>query len=481
MIKHFIFLSTGWQASLKTYRVSCPRVRLHDKPLKDSRMANQSEGDENYKPNKRPPDQCQISPKRPDMRQLVRNYLQQHPSFCHEYFAENASRQMVQQWLHRHTPDRAAIPNDQIDQVSETSNKVRSSSSIAGPVSFVSPSACPLFRSNSCSAPNTVGSSVLHILPLRKISAHEFEQEGLKLRPIFTTTSEGRPSFLPTAEEPPFSRQARRDSRREQTSSVRHQSLTPYSEPASIDSRGSISSLLTPFEILESERKVPEQNKTFSPNGETFQLFSSTKPQSVSQVANPIGQPLSAPLEHEIRLRELNLMLDLVKDICDELELKSLCHKILQNVSVLTCADRCSLFLVKQDLNEKYFVSTLFDVRSDSSLDDQRMCIRIPWNTGVVGFVANNRTCVNIKDCYNDERFHSYVDSVTGYVTRNMISAPILDHDGNVLAVAQAINKKQTEGSSSGESGRSKRITILNTANLPSFPPPTDAHAAQNN
>lgn len=145
------------------------------------------------------------------------------------------------------------------------------------------------------------------------------------------------------------------------------------------------------------------------------------------------------------------MILDLVKDICDELELKSLCHKILQNVSVLTCADRCSLFLVKQDLNEKYFVSTLFDVRSDSSLDDQRMCIRIPWNTGVVGYVANNRNCVNIKDCYKDERFHSYVDSMTGYVTRNMISAPILDHDGNVLAVAQAINKKQTGDCASGK------------------------------
>lgn len=36
-----------------------------------------------------------------------------------------------------------------------------------------------------------------------------------------------------------------------------------------------------------------------------------------------------------------------VKDICNELDVKSLCHKILQNVSLLLNADRGSLFLVQ--------------------------------------------------------------------------------------------------------------------------------------
>lgn len=36
-----------------------------------------------------------------------------------------------------------------------------------------------------------------------------------------------------------------------------------------------------------------------------------------------------------------------VKDICNELEVRSLCHKILQNVSTLLHADRGSLFLVQ--------------------------------------------------------------------------------------------------------------------------------------
>lgn len=36
-----------------------------------------------------------------------------------------------------------------------------------------------------------------------------------------------------------------------------------------------------------------------------------------------------------------------MKDICNELDVRSLCHKILQNVSILLKADRGSLFLVQ--------------------------------------------------------------------------------------------------------------------------------------
>lgn len=40
-----------------------------------------------------------------------------------------------------------------------------------------------------------------------------------------------------------------------------------------------------------------------------------------------------------------------VKDICNELDVRSLCHKILQNVSILLKADRGSLFLVEGRCN----------------------------------------------------------------------------------------------------------------------------------
>ena len=69
---------------------------------------------------------------------------------------------------------------------------------------------------------------------------------------------------------------------------------------------------------------------------------------------------------------ESELILDLIKDISNELDVKSLCHKILQNVGILTESDRCSLFLVTGDseTNSQYLVSNLFDVSSSSTVEE---------------------------------------------------------------------------------------------------------------
>ncbi|GFT58005.1 dual 3',5'-cyclic-AMP and -GMP phosphodiesterase 11 [Nephila pilipes] len=144
-------------------------------------------------------------------------------------------------------------------------------------------------------------------------------------------------------------------------------------------------------------------------------------------------------------LDERELIFELVKDICNDLEIRSLCHKILQNVSILTDADRCSLFLVRGDKGDpsRCLVSQLFDVSCSSTIEQmqQKEEIKIPWGTGIVGYVAESRESLNIPDCYQDDRFNSRVDQKTGYTTHNMLCMPILDVDGEVKGVAQIINK----------------------------------------
>ncbi len=48
------------------------------------------------------------------------------------------------------------------------------------------------------------------------------------------------------------------------------------------------------------------------------------------------------------------LLLDIAKDIYEELDIVVVFIKILQNVGRLVSADRCSLFLVDQEKNELY-------------------------------------------------------------------------------------------------------------------------------
>ena len=54
----------------------------------------------------------------------------------------------------------------------------------------------------------------------------------------------------------------------------------------------------------------------------------------------PAGQIRKRSRHDMMGLNETDLILELVKDICEDLDIKSLCHKILQNVGILTAADR---------------------------------------------------------------------------------------------------------------------------------------------
>ncbi|RVE52368.1 hypothetical protein evm_003006 [Chilo suppressalis] len=155
---------------------------------------------------------------------------------------------------------------------------------------------------------------------------------------------------------------------------------------------------------------------------------------------------------HELRqLDEKELIFELVKDICNELEVRVLCHKILQNVSILLDADRGSLFLVQGERaasphpqNGRCLVSKLFDVCSKSTPEQMEHLeeIRIPWGSGIVGYVAESGEPVNIPDAYKDERFNHDIDQQTGYKTRSLLCMPIKDINGEVIGVAQVINKQ---------------------------------------
>lgn len=61
---------------------------------------------------------------------------------------------------------------------------------------------------------------------------------------------------------------------------------------------------------------------------------------------------------------------------------------------------------------------------------------------GIAGWVAEKKKTVRIDDCYADPRFNSSFDQRTGFVTRNMLCAPMV-RKGTLIGVIQVINKSQ--------------------------------------
>lgn len=73
------------------------------------------------------------------------------------------------------------------------------------------------------------------------------------------------------------------------------------------------------------------------------------------------------------------------------------------------------------------------------------------WSFGKVHFsaVAKRFQCSFIFHClcgFQDRRFSDEIDKLTGYKTKSLLCMPIRNSDGEIIGVAQAINK-----SSSGE------------------------------
>ncbi|XP_050476275.1 dual 3',5'-cyclic-AMP and -GMP phosphodiesterase 11-like isoform X2 [Bombus huntii] len=311
-------------------------------------------------------------------------WLDEHPDFVNDYFLRKVTRQTVDMWLVSH-----ATPTSSSSSCMELSSPTH-----AGGTS-------------SSGRGGSGGSGAT--TPVRKISAHEFERGGL-LKPIVNTI-DGTPTFL---------------------------SVSP--------------------------------GDSGQPGGQQVSSGNAGRPQRRSR--------------HELRhLDEKDLIFELVKDICNELDVRSLCHKILQNVSTLLHADRGSLFLVQGERGggcmpssqnydsssnhstdnansgktgngsseqrgtgysrSRCLVSKLFDVCSRSTLleMEKKDEIKIPWGTGIVGYVAESGEPVNIPDAYKDARFNREIDALTGYRTRALLCMPIKDCNGDVIGVAQVINK----------------------------------------
>ncbi|KZC14616.1 PREDICTED: cGMP-specific 3',5'-cyclic phosphodiesterase-like [Dufourea novaeangliae] len=206
----------------------------------------------------------------------------------------------------------------------------------------------------------------------------------------------------------------------------------------------------SPARVSHQEESLLTRSKRNSVTSDLFQSWlASSSPGKRSKSPNRTSS-LVGRREELNMLDDSDLFMELIRDVANELDINVLCHKILVNVGLLTHADRGSLFLAKGPLEDRYLVAKLFDVTQDTELEDAIQKakieeIKIPFGIGIAGYVAQTKEIINIKDAYKDPRFNSSIDMRTGYKTTLILSMPICNYEGDVIGVAQIINK--TNGS----------------------------------
>ncbi|MFI5341729.1 MAG: HD-GYP domain-containing protein [Candidatus Methylomirabilales bacterium] len=138
-------------------------------------------------------------------------------------------------------------------------------------------------------------------------------------------------------------------------------------------------------------------------------------------------------LRLQTRVEKLTALLDVGKAMASERNLDRLLQLILGEVTKVMEAERSSLFLVDRERNELWSkIAQGLEVRE----------IRIKIGMGISGYVAQTGEILNIQDAYADSRFNQETDRRTGYRTRSMLCAPMLNKLNEVIGVLQVLNKR---------------------------------------
>jgi cAMP-specific phosphodiesterase 4/calcium/calmodulin-dependent 3',5'-cyclic nucleotide phosphodiesterase len=116
-----------------------------------------------------------------------------------------------------------------------------------------------------------------------------------------------------------------------------------------------------------------------------------------------------------------------------DLSIEHVLTKIMQEAKSLVGAEVASVFLVDRKRNELY-----------STVNSTGGELRIPIASGVAGSVAYSGMPVIIQHAYSDDRFNAEVDTKTGFKTRNIMCVPLKAWKGQIIGVAQLINKTNT-------------------------------------
>lgn len=147
-----------------------------------------------------------------------------------------------------------------------------------------------------------------------------------------------------------------------------------------------------------------------------------------------MGPRETAAAKNELRLHQAELLLNVSRTLATFERLDEMLRYLVAATTQEIGADRGTIFLNDPDGGELY---------SRVAQGDLNREIRIPNNSGIAGHVFQDGKGVIVHDAYRDSRFNRTVDEKTGYRTKSILCVPIRTMRGEMIGVAQMLNKKQ--------------------------------------
>ncbi len=134
------------------------------------------------------------------------------------------------------------------------------------------------------------------------------------------------------------------------------------------------------------------------------------------------------------RLKLLELLLEVSRRMASYDNLDDVLHALLDMTTSELGAERGSLFLNDPATNELYSRVAQGNIQRE---------IRLLNTSGIAGHVFTTGEPLIIHEPYTDPRFNSSIDEQTGFLTRNVVCVPVKTVKGEIIGVAQALNKRK--------------------------------------
>lgn len=130
---------------------------------------------------------------------------------------------------------------------------------------------------------------------------------------------------------------------------------------------------------------------------------------------------------------KLEMLVTVSRLLSSKLDIGELLTTIMRLATRVVNSERASLYLLDEKTNELYFHVAL-------ELDDDLKKMRFKLGEGIAGTCAKDGKSIISNNLENDPRHTKKVDKKSGYITRSLLTCPMIIK-GRVIGVVQAINK----------------------------------------
>ncbi len=144
-------------------------------------------------------------------------------------------------------------------------------------------------------------------------------------------------------------------------------------------------------------------------------------------------------INNEIEPNELNLLMSLIAKINSNLDVEILLKEIMESTKIMMDSEASSLFILSKD--KKKLTLTIPTGPATAEISGKS----IDSDHGIVGWVTQNEKSVVVNNVQNDHRFKGEITELNDFVTNNLISVPLINHNGELIGTLQAINRKDNK------------------------------------